>query len=140
MYKSTSRALQHAHGVDRAHPSRGYIMGDSDPLDVIADVASMPLDKARAEMAQLRVEMRTTETLLMEAKANRSKSAKDILGQRKITLQTRLSAVKRRVAELDGDSELHRLRSAVRELAGDDLADRIFERAKAMRQMIGKGE
>lgn len=133
MYKGAHQALVHRTAVDRPHPSRGYIDGGPEPFDVLPDITSLSVDQLRSEQLQLRREVAQCEQELALAKVVGRKRDGAAVGQRKATLSTRLSAINRRIRELDGDSELFRLRTAIRELADPEVAELIFQRAQALR-------
>lgn len=107
---------------------------------MLPEVTALTLSEARAEAAQLRLELVRSEQEIAVARAAGLDEVRAAAGLRKATISTRLGLVNRRVRELDGDNELYRLRTAVRELAGDDLADRIFQRAKDMRKELSVEE
>ena len=133
MYKGASRALQHAHGVDRPHPSRGYIDGPSDEQDILPLPEAMTTEALRSELRQLRIEVGRIEQDIAVSKVAGNSNATRHLGQRKVTITARLQRVKTALSVLDGPSELQRLTKAVREIAGDEMTTRIFARARQLR-------
>lgn len=134
MYKGASQNLQHATRVDLVHPTRGFIDGPGDATDTLPDVSHLTVDQCRTEQAQLRIENVRLEQDLAVAKTLRRKREAKAIGQRKATIILRLSAVNNRIRSIDGDSELYRLRTAVRELLDDETANRIFDRARDLRK------
>lgn len=128
MYKGASQSLVRRTAVDRPHPSRGYVNGGPDPLDVLPSAAHMTLQQALAERDQLRIEFaRVVQDLTVSKSLNRSEAVAH-LGQKHQAIQTRLAAVKARISELSPTPSFDILADVVRDLASPELARQIFTR------------
>lgn len=132
MYKGASQGLQHRHGVDRPHPSRGYIDGASDPLDVLPGVSLLTFDQAKEEKRRLAFEVNRLEQELAVAKAS-GRSIAAICSQ-KATTQDRLKVVNDRIRELNVKVNGDFLGKAIREIVDDETAGRIFALMSELRR------
>lgn len=141
MYKGASQNLVHRHAVDRPLPTGGYIgSAEPDQGDLLPDPAQMTTEQLRGELEQLRREIILCDQQLQAAKANGETFRREAIGSRRNVLQERIAVIKRALKAIDGEGDLSRLKRAINEIVGHETADRIFERARAMRGELPVGE
>lgn len=134
MYVRTARAQRHRLAVDRPLATGGYIGATADPRDTLPNVATMTVEALRAEQAQLRQEVLQAEQDLALSRTAARGAGLIVTGQKKAVLCARLAAVNARLRTLTGPSDVATLMQAARDLFGDDGADRLRERAHALRR------
>ena len=130
MYKGASRNLQHAHGVDRAHPSRGYIDGANDPLDMLPDVESLNEAQLNSERDRIKTQLAQVQARVMSAKAERDVHTVALMGQSHQVLQSRLSAIKDRLKRLDQADFSSAMRQAIKQQCDESTAKELFRCAR----------
>lgn len=123
MYKGNSRALQRAHGV-------GRISAATMPGDALPPPETLELPEALQEKARLQGEVARIENQLTAAKRGNWAEAQ-ALGQRKASIQGRLSAVNARIKQLNRADDDRMWRLAVSEVC-PELYDRLVERKIAL--------
>jgi len=128
MYKGNSASLQRAHGVHRVAAAPA-------PGDCLTDVEQMDLREALAEKARLQAEIARVENELIAAK-RRGLHEAAALGQRKSSIQGRLSAVNARIKALNHSIGENLWRKAVSELCPEKfeaVIARVVELGKVAR-------
>lgn len=135
MYKGASRAMQHAHRVDRIDPSKGFVWRD-DEQDLLPNAGNLSIAMCRDELRQSGVELAKLDNALAIAKREKDKEQAAFLGMQRSALCMRRSSVKVRQRELVSEHDAQLLTDAINLVCDEAVAEMIFAEARLARRKL----